>query len=219
MDAVEQNDPLWNEQEKQRHQPKIGGQSMPWRRRGESTEQQALAEPPHGETAGSPQFKRARLEEFLETEQEKTGEDETELIGPEGMLMTKSEGEPSSSTASSTLDKRQYDREISFHQLPEGDVPLHQEAERAQWDEWVTHGSDKIPSPVEAAKIRQHVPRERRLHSRFAHRNKNARLLDPAGNPLPMKAKARLVTQGVSIVRTMLKVGENRCFDSATGLR
>ena len=46
----------------------------------------------------SPQFKRARLEEPLANEQEKTGEDETELIGPEDVPMTKSRGSPSSST-------------------------------------------------------------------------------------------------------------------------
>ena len=124
-----------------------------------------------GKLPGSPQFKRARLEEPLENEQEKTGEDETERIGPEGMPMTKSQGERNSSTASSFLDTRQYDRETSFHQLPEGDVPLYQEAERVQSEEWVTHGSVKIHSLVEAAKIHQQVPRERRLHSRFAHRN------------------------------------------------
>ena len=73
---------------------------------------------------GSPQFKRARLEEPLENEQEKTGEDETERIGPGDMPMTKSQGEPNSSTASSFLDTNQYDREMSFHHLPEGDVPL-----------------------------------------------------------------------------------------------
>ena len=38
------------------------------------------------------------------------------------------------------------DREISFHQQLEADVPLYQEAERVQWDEWVTHGSVKIHS-------------------------------------------------------------------------
>ena len=48
----------------------------------------------------------------------------------------------------------------------------------------------------EAAKIRQQVPPERRLHSRFAYRNENAGQLDPAGNLLPVKAKARLVIQG-----------------------
>ena len=62
----------------------------------------------------------------------------------------KTRGSPSSATASSILDKRQYDREIPFHQLPEGDVPLSQEAERVQWDEWVkSRGSPNDPREVE----------------------------------------------------------------------
>ena len=73
--------------------------------------------------------------------------------------MTKSQGKPNSATASSVLDKRQYDLEISFHQLPEEDVPLYQEAERAQWNQWATHGSVKIHPLLEATKIRQQVPR------------------------------------------------------------
>ena len=60
--------------------------------------------------------------------------------------MTKNPGKRNSSTASSILDQRQYDREISFHQLPEADVHLYQEAARVQWDDWVTHGSVKIHS-------------------------------------------------------------------------
>ena len=118
----------------------IGGQSILWKERGMNHGPPALAEIPDEETAGSPQFKRARMEKPLEDEQERTGEDETEQIGPENILMTKNPGKPNSSIASSFLDKRQYDREISFHQLPEGDVPLYQEAERVQWDVWVTHG-------------------------------------------------------------------------------
>ena len=50
--------------------------------------------------------------------------------------MTKNPVELTTSTRP-ILDKRQYDRDISFHHLPEGDVPLYQEAERVQWDEWV----------------------------------------------------------------------------------
>ena len=184
----------------------IGGQSISWRRRGESIGQQALAEIPYGETAGSPQFKRARLEEPLENEHEKTGEDETERIGHEDIPMTKGQGEQNSSTASSFLDTRQYDREISFHQLPEGDVPLYQEAERVLVGRKGDTRTSQIHSPIEAAKIHQQVPRERRLHSRFAHRNKNAGLLDPARNPLPVIAKARFVVQG------------QHCPDNAQGL-
>ena len=95
------------------------------------------------ETAGNPQFKRARLEEPLDDEQERTGEDDTSRISPEEPLMTKNPTAPTTST-SSILGKRQYDREVSFHQLPEGDVPLYQEAERVQWDEWVTQDQSKF---------------------------------------------------------------------------
>ena len=123
-------------------------------------------------------------------------EDETQPIGPEDVFMTKSPDKPNSSTSSSILHKRQCDREISFRQLPEKDVFLYQETERVKWDEWVTHGSVKFHSPEEAAKIRQQVPRERRLNLRVAYRNENASLLDPAGNPLSVRAKARLVIQG-----------------------
>ena len=140
----------------------IGGQSTLWKERRTNDGQPAPVEIPDEETAGSPQFKRACLEESLDNELEKMREDDTSRIGLEEILMTKNPGLSTTST-SSNLDKRQYDREISFHQLPEGDVPLYQEAERVQRDEWVTHGSVKIRSPVEAAKIRQQVPRERRV--------------------------------------------------------
>ena len=39
--------------------------------------------------------------------------------------MTKGHEKPNSSTSSSILDKRRYDREISFHNFPEEDVPLY----------------------------------------------------------------------------------------------
>ena len=84
-------------------------------------------------------------------------------------------------------------------------MPLYQEAERVQWDEWATHGSVKI-----------HRLRPPRFVSRFPEKDvcaqdlhieiKNAGLLDPVGNPLPVKAKARLVIQG------------QHCPDNAQGL-
>ena len=136
MEAVEPMTPLEEARETE-SSTEIGEQSISWRRHEENLGQQNWTEIPHEENVGNPQFKRARLEASLEDEQEKTGKDETEPISPENILMTKSQGRPNSSTASSILDKRQYDREISFHQLPEADVPLYQEAERVQWDESV----------------------------------------------------------------------------------
>ena len=87
---------------------------------------------------------RARLEEILKDEQEKTGEDETEQIGPENILMGKESRRTQLINSKFYSDKRLHDREISFHPLPENDVPLYQDAERVQQDEWVTHGSVKI---------------------------------------------------------------------------
>ena len=100
-----------------------------WKERETNRGQPALAENPDEETGGSPQFKRARLEESLDDEPEKLGEDDTSRISPEETLLTKNLRGSTTST-SSILDKRQYDREISFHLLPEGDVPLYQEAGR-----------------------------------------------------------------------------------------
>ena len=66
---------------------------------------------------GNPQFKSARLEEPLDDEREKIEEEDTSRVSPEETLMTKNAGGPTTST-SSILDKRQFDREVSFHQLP-----------------------------------------------------------------------------------------------------
>ena len=145
-----------------------------WKERGTNLGQPALAEIPDEESAGS--SKRARLEESLDDEPEKMGEDDTSRIRPEETLMTKNPGRPPHQPVLSWTNASM--------------------TERVQWDEWATHRSVKIHSLVEATKMRQQDPRERRLHSRYAYRNKNAGLLDPAGNPLPVKAKARLVIQG-----------------------
>ena len=129
---------------------------------------------PTEETGGSPQFKRPRLEEPLEDEQGRTGEDETEPIDPENIPMTKNPEKPNSSTASSILDKRQcVIAKYHFIDYPRPMCPCTKKRNVFSGTEWVTHGSVKIHSPVEAAKICQRVPRERRLHSRFSDRNKN----------------------------------------------
>ena len=104
------------------------------------------------ETASSPQLTRALLKEPLDGEQEKTA------------LTMKSRGSPSSSTGSSILDKRQPDREISFHQLLEGNVPLYQKAERVP-DEWVkTRGSLSSSTILEKCNCLSSL---RRLHGKL----------------------------------------------------
>ena len=80
------------------------------------------------------------------------------------------------------------------------------EAERVQRGEWVTHGSVKNNPPVEAAKIPSTRPQRKTFARDWPVETKNAGLLDPAGNPLPVKAKARLVIQG------------QHCLDNAHGL-
>ena len=135
MDAVEQMTPLEGAGGKG-SSIEIGQQSTSWDGRQASTGQSTPAEIPYGERRKDLSSK--GLEGPLEDEQEKAGEDETESIGPGEVLMTRSPEKPDASTASSVLDKRLYGREISFHQLPEKDVPLNHEADRAQWDEWVT---------------------------------------------------------------------------------
>ena len=104
MEAVEPMTPLAEARETEAS-TEVGEQSILWRRHKENLGQQNRTEIPCEETGGSPQFKRARLEEFFEDEQEKTREDETEQIGLENILRTKSEGRPNSSTASSFLGK------------------------------------------------------------------------------------------------------------------
>ena len=86
-----------------------------------------------GGTASSPPLQKARLEEPLDGEQEKTGKDETELISLEDALMMKSRKSPS---LCSLLDNVNLIAR-SFHQLPQGNVPSYEEAERVQWNEWV----------------------------------------------------------------------------------
>ena len=118
MDAIEPMDPS-EEAGEAASSTEIEVQSSPWKGLGASFGQHALGETPFAEAAGSPRFNMARLEKPLEDEPEENVEDETGLIGPDDVLTTKSQGAPSSSTRSSILDKRQYDCEISFNQLPE----------------------------------------------------------------------------------------------------
>ena len=191
-------------------------QSSPWKGLGASFGQHALHETPFAEAAGSPRLPKALLEKPLEDELEENVEDETGLIGPADVLRTKSQGAPSSSTASSFLEKRQYDREISFNQLPVGDVPLYQEAERVQWDEWVTHGSVKIHPPVEAEKVRQQVARERRLHSRFCVQEQERWSVGSFRRPHARESQGTIGDPASALSGQCPGFGENGCSNSAS---
>ena len=94
---------------------------------------------------------------------------------------------------------------------------MYQEAERVQWDEWVAHGSVKIHSPVQATKIRLQVPREKCLHSRFAYRNQNSGLLDPAGNPA-REGKSTIGHSGSALRGQCSRFGENRLHRTAVSV-
>ena len=181
----------------------VGEQSISWRRLEENLGQQNQTEIPYEETGGSPQFKGARLESRLKTNRRELVRTKQNQSVPRTCSWRRN---GDSSTASSIMDKHQYDREVSFHKIPEADVSLYQGAERVQWDEWVTHGSVKNSFTSWGRRDSSASSRERRLHSRFAHRKENAGLLDLAGNPLPVKAKARMVIQG------------QHCPDNAQGL-
>ena len=60
----------------------------------ETLGQQNQADAPDGETVGSPEVQKARLEEPLEDEQEKIGEDDASRISSEESMMTKNPGNP-----------------------------------------------------------------------------------------------------------------------------
>ena len=136
----------------------------------------------------------------------KTGEDETELIGSEDVLMTKSPEEPNSSTASSILDKRQHDGEISFHQLSEKDVPLYQEAERLPW----TSGSHFDQSKF------IHLMRKQRSVSKLPEKNvctqdlrieiKTLACWIPQGIHCPDNAQGLVRTDASTVHRTAVSV-------------
>ena len=81
---------------------------------GVSPGQQALGETPFAEAARSLRFKKVRLEKPLEDELAEIFEGETELVGP---------GDIEESRGTQLIN--QYDREILFNQLPEGDFPLY----------------------------------------------------------------------------------------------
>ena len=107
-------------------------------------------------------------------------------------------------TASKTKLKRMLEKEIPYNDIPPQDKHLYEEAEQKEWKSWLDYDSCEILSPEDSKRIEDTLP-DRILPSRYVFRNKNAGLLDDRGNPLPVKAKARLCLQG------------HLCPDSRTG--
>ena len=98
-------------------------------------------------------------------------------------------------TLSQRKQQKALDKEIPFHLIPHDQKGLYHEAIGKEWGSWMQYEAAEPLSVEESEKIRKEKP-ERILRSRYVFRNKNAGLLDASGNPLPIKAKARLCVQG-----------------------
>ena len=91
--------------------------------------------------------------------------------------------------------KKMMEKEIPYEKIPEKDRPLYVEAEEKEWSSWMQYESCEILSEEESARVLRECPK-RVLPSRYVYRNKNAGLVDEQGQPLPVRAKARLCLQG-----------------------
>ena len=98
-------------------------------------------------------------------------------------------------TQSKTKLKRMMEKEIPFDMIPSSERELYRAAEEKEWQSWVDYNSCEVLSLEESRQIEQERP-DRVLPSRYVFRNKNAGLKDANGDPLPVKAKARLCLQG-----------------------
>ena len=98
-------------------------------------------------------------------------------------------------TQSQTKLKRMMEKEIPYDMIPHQDRELYKAAEEKEWQPWVDYNSCKILSLEESRQVEQERP-DRVLPSKYVFRSKNAGLKDTNGDPLPVKAKARLCLQG-----------------------
>ena len=98
-------------------------------------------------------------------------------------------------TTSSNKMKKMLDKEIPYEKISLADWPAYETAIQKEWDSWLQYDSCEILTVEESRMIEAEQPK-RILPSRFVLRNKHAGLVDPAGKPLPLKAKARLCLAG-----------------------
>ena len=91
--------------------------------------------------------------------------------------------------------KRMMDKEIPYDKIPLEQRELYHQAQEKEWSSWREYESCEILSEEESTRVMREMP-ERVLPSRYVYRNKNAGLVDEAGKPLPIRAKARLCLQG-----------------------
>ena len=95
----------------------------------------------------------------------------------------------------SKKEKKALDKEIPYSKIAESDKQAYLEAEAKEWQSWLDYDAVQ-PLSVEESQEILRTKRERVLKCRFVYRNKHAGLVDAAGNPLPLKPKARLCVQG-----------------------
>ena len=101
----------------------------------------------------------------------------------------------SNKTQSKNKLKRMMEKEIPFDMIPSSERELYRAAEEKEWQSWFDYNSCEVLSLEDSKRIERERP-DRVLPSRYVFRNKNAGLKDPKGEPLPVKAKARLCLQG-----------------------
>lgn len=107
-------------------------------------------------------------------------------------------------TLSQRKAQKALDKEVPYDKIPEEHKQAYAEAERKEWDSWLQYDAVEVLSAEASDKVVSES-KERVLRSRFVLRNKNAGLRGEDGNPLPLRAKARLCVQG------------QNCPDCATG--
>ena len=91
--------------------------------------------------------------------------------------------------------KKMMDKEIPYDQISKEDWPAFEKAIEKEWQSWIDYDSCRILDVEESRKVEQECPK-RVLPSRFVLRNKHAGLLGSDGQPLGLKAKARLCLAG-----------------------
>lgn len=97
--------------------------------------------------------------------------------------------------AVSRKQQKALDKDVPYNKIKPEERAAHDEAESKEWDSWLKYDAVEPLSIEESERILE-TKRERVLKCRFVYRNKSIGLKDPQGNPLPLRAKARLCVQG-----------------------
>ena len=91
--------------------------------------------------------------------------------------------------------KKMLEKELPWDKISDEHKPAYVEAIAKEWKSWLDYESCDILTLEESRKVEAEKP-DRVLPSRFVLRNKNAGLVGPDGQELPLKAKARLCLAG-----------------------